>query len=453
MNYEDYILISVDDHIVEPPHMFDGRLPKKYQDKAPKYSLRDDGASIWTYEGHELETFAVNAVVGRPPAEWGFEPQSFDDLRAGCYDVHARVKDMSANGEWASMNFSTFVQFPGTLFALFAHRDPEQATAMIRAYNDWHVDEWCAAYPDRFIPLGLVPVHDPDACVAEIERLAGKGCHAISMMGEPYPFPSYYTDHWNGVFSACQDFDTKICLHLGAGASVHNMVGMIDDSPPLPPPEPFRGGLRWVGIGVNSGGGLPPAIAADLLNSHLFERFPRLKVALSEGGIGWIPYFLEVADHRLKHHGPWTGMDFGGRLPSEIFKEHVFGCFIEDRAGMLCAEDLLNPDMIGWESDYPHSDGIWPDAPEKLSKIFSGLPDDLVHKVTHQNAAKFFGFDPFINRKPDKCTVKALRAEVADWDISIESAFKHRVPGTMVGQFMHAQTADAPPPLTSISQD
>src|SRR5215472_16805963 len=105
MNYEDYILISVDDHIVEPPHMFDRRLPKKYQDKAPKYSLREDGASIWTYEGHELETFAVNAVVGRPPEEWGFEPQSFDDLRAGCYDVHARVKDMSANGELASMNF------------------------------------------------------------------------------------------------------------------------------------------------------------------------------------------------------------------------------------------------------------------------------------------------------------------------------------------------------------
>jgi len=451
VNYEDYILISVDDHIVEPPHMFEGRLPKKYQDKAPKFGEREDGASVWRYEDHELETFAVNAVVGRPPEEWGFEPQSLDEMRPGCYDVHARVKDMSANGELASMNFSTFVHFPGTLFSAFSHRDAEQANAMIRAYNDWHIDEWCGAYPDRFIPLALMPMHDPDAMVEEIERVKNKGCHAISMMGEPYPYPSYYTDHWDRVWSACSDLDVKVCMHLGAGASVINMVGQIDDAPPLPPPEPYRGGLRWAGISVTTGNGLPPAIAADLLNSHLFERFPKLKVALSEGGIGWVPYFLEVADHKLIHHGPWTGMDFGGRLPSEIYKEHVFGCFIEDRAGMLCAEDMLNPDMIGWESDYPHSDGIWPDAPEKLSKVLAGFSDELVNKVTHENAARFFNFEPFAKRTREQCTVKALRAEVADWDVSIQSAFKHRAPGTLVGQFMHQATTAAPPPQTSVS--
>ncbi len=452
MNYEDYILVSIDDHVVEPPHMFDGRLPKKYQDKAPKFMEREDGASVWVYEGHELETFAVNAVVGRPQEEWGFEPQSFDEMRPGCYDVHARVKDMSANGELASQNFSTFVQFPGTLFAVFAHRDADQATAMIKAYNDWHVDEWCGSYPDRFIPLGLVPMHDPDEIVKEIHRLKSKGCNAISMMGEPYPFPSYFTDHWDRVFSACEDVDMKVCMHLGSGASVHNMVGSVDDAPPLPPPEPFRGGLRWIGMSVQQGSGLPIAVASDLLNSRLFERFPKLKVALSEGGIGWMPYFLEQADHRVIHHGPWTGLDFGGRLPSEIFKEHVFGCFIEDRAGVvLAAAGEMNEDMLGWESDYPHSDGIWPDAPEKLTQVFEGIPDALINKVTHENVCRFFDFDPWQHRTKEQSTVKALRAEVADWDISIRSAFKHRDPRTMVGQFMHMETAESAPPQVSIS--
>jgi len=204
-------------------------------------------------------------------------------------------------------------------------------------------------------------------------------------------------------------------------------------------------------MSVQQGSGLPIAVASDLLNSHLFERFPKLKVALSEGGIGWMPYFLEQADHKLIHHGPWTGMDFGGRLPSEIFKEHVFGCFIEDRAGMVCAAaGELNQDMIGWESDYPHSDGIWPDAPEKLAKVFKGIDDALINKVTHENVCAFFDFDPWQHRTKEQSTVRALRAEVADWDITIESGFKPRDPRTMVGQFMHMETTPEAPPQISI---
>jgi predicted TIM-barrel fold metal-dependent hydrolase len=441
MDKNDYVLISVDDHIVEPPDMWDGRLPKKYQDKAPKMITRADGASVWMYEGHEVETFAVNAVAGRPQEEWGFEPQSYDDLRPGCYDVHARVKDMSANGVWASQNFSTFVQFPGTLFAVFAHRDPAQATEMIRAYNDWHLEAWCAEYPDRFIPLCLVPVHDVDAMVREVRRVKEKGCHAVSFMGTPYPFPSLYTDHWDPFFNECSELDVKVCMHLGAGASVLNMVGEVEDAPPLPEPEPVRRGLKFVGISVYEG--MPAAVAADLMNSHLFERFPKLKIALSEGGIGWIPYFLEVADTRVRHHGPWTGLSFGDRKPSEIFLEHVFGCFIEDRAG-INNRDLLNIDMIGWESDYPHSDGLWPDSPEILEPSLRGVPDDIVEKVTHRNAMDFFHFDPFINRTRDQCTVSALRAEVADWDISIESAFVRRPSENAIFKHMHAPKLPAP---------
>jgi predicted TIM-barrel fold metal-dependent hydrolase len=435
LDKDDYVLISVDDHIIEPPDMWDGRLPKKYQDKAPKMVTRADGASVWMYEDREIETFAVNAVAGRPQEEWGFEPQSYDDLRPGCYDVHARVKDMSANGEWASMNFSTFVHFPGTLFSVFAHRDSQQAVEMIRAYNDWHIDGWCAEYPDRFIPLALVPVHDVDAMVAEVRRVKQKGCNAVSFMGHPYPYPSFYTEHWDPFFNECQELDVALCMHLGAGASVINMVGEVADAPPLPEPEPPRRGLKYVGIAVYEG--MPGAVAADLLNSHLFERFPRLKVALSEGGIGWMPYFLEQADVRTRHHGPWTGASFGGRLPSEIFKEHVFGCFIEDRAGVNNRE-LLNIDMIGWESDYPHSDGLWPESPEILEPSLRGCSDEVVDKITHQNAARFFQFDPFSKRTRDDCTVRALRAEVADWDISIESGFKRRSSENATFKLMHS---------------
>jgi predicted TIM-barrel fold metal-dependent hydrolase len=419
----DCILISTDDHIVEPPTVFEGRLPAKYRDRAPRFVTRDDGASVWVYEGHQIETWALNAVAGRPPEEYGCEPQAYEDVRPGCYDVHARVRDMSANGEWAALNFPTFPSFAGSLFSVFAHRDAEQACEMVRAYNDWHLEGWCAEYPDRFIPCCILPFFDIDAMVKELRRLAAKGCHAVSFMGRPYPFPSLFSDFWDPFWAECQELGTVVCMHLFAGASVINMVDEIDDAPPLPAAEEPHAGLGFVGISAVPGS--PPAVAADLLNAHVFERFPGLQVAFSEGGIGWIPYFLEHVDQRLRHHGAWTGMDFGDRLPSEIFKEHVFGCFIEDKVG-IASRQFLNVDMIGWESDYPHSDGNWPNAPELLAESLVGVPADVTRKITHENAARFFQFDPFSRRSREQCTVGALRAEVADWDVTVRSGFKVR---------------------------
>ncbi len=108
--------------------------------------------------------------------------------------------------------------------------------------------------------------------------------------------------------------------------------------------------------------------AADLVWSPVLRKFPDLKVALSEGGIGWIPYFLERVDYNYDHHHVWTGQDFGDRLPSEVFNEHVLTCFIDDKFG-VASRDYLNMDNVTWECDYPHSDSTWPESPEMLGKF------------------------------------------------------------------------------------
>jgi predicted TIM-barrel fold metal-dependent hydrolase len=419
MNVSDLILVSVDDHVVEPPGMFEGRVARRYVDRVPRVVKREDGADVWVYEGAQIETFALNAVVGRPPEEYGVEPQTFGELREGVYDVHSRVKDMSANGELAAINFPTFVGFAGPLFPTFAYRDGDQALAMVRAYNDWHLEEWCWAYPDRFIPMGIMPFWDPELMVAEVTRLAEAGCHAVTFMGDPYPWPALDSEHWDPFWAACQDLETVVCMHLAAGSGNSGLVAAAEADParPVPPARPApKMGLGYVGIAASPGS--PAAVAAELLNGPIFRKFDRLKIALSEGGIGWIPYFLEQADFRLRHHGAWTGMDFGGRLPSEIFNEHVICCFIEDRAGMA-AREFLNMDMVTWECDYPHSDCTWPFAPETAMRCFDGVEEDVVAKVSHLNAMKHFKFDAFARRDPKDCTVGALRAEVAGYDTSI----------------------------------
>ena len=155
MDIDDLILVSVDDHVVEPPDMFEGHLPERYVDLAPQAIRNDAGDDVWLYEGQELPNIGLNAVAGKPPEEYGIEPTSFAEMRSGCYDVDDRVADMDANGILGSMCFPSFPQFCGQLFS--RTEDKDVAMAMVRAYNDWHIDQWCGSHPGRFIPLAIPP--------------------------------------------------------------------------------------------------------------------------------------------------------------------------------------------------------------------------------------------------------------------------------------------------------
>ena len=156
--------------------------------------------------------------------------------------------------------------------------------------------------------------------------------------------------------------------------------------------------------------------AADLLWSRVIRLFPNIRFALSEGSIGWIPYLLERADYVYEHHNRWTGSDFGGRLPSEVFRDHFIACFITDSAGLRML-DLIGPEIVCVETDYPHSDSTWPASPERLTGQLEHLPRETIDAITHGNAIRLFGFDPFVHRAPEDCTVGALRAKAGHVDV------------------------------------
>ena len=173
MRAEDLILVSVDDHVVEPPDLFERHLPAKYRDLAPKVIHKDDGTDVWQFLEFEVPNIGLNAVAGRPPEEYGIDPTSFDEIREGCFDIEKRILDMNANGVLGSLNFPSLPGFAGRLFA--ALDDKEAALALAQAYNDWHIDEWCGTYPGRFIPLAVPTIWDPETLADEIHRVAKKG--------------------------------------------------------------------------------------------------------------------------------------------------------------------------------------------------------------------------------------------------------------------------------------
>ena len=399
MRTEDMILVSVDDHVVEPPDMFDQHLPAKYKEHAPKLITKDDGTDVWFYEDQELPNIGLNAVSGRPREEYGIEPTAFSDMREGCYDIDKRIEDMNANGVLGSMCFPSFPQFCGQLFS--RTEDKRVALAMVQAYNDWHIDQWCGSHPGRFIPLSLPVIWDPQLAAAEIRRVADKGCRAVTFSENPEKlgWPSWHSDHWDPLFQACVDTGTIVCIHIGSSSEL--VMTSIEA------PMNVMISLQPMNL---------VQAAADIVWSRVFLKFPTLKLALSEGGIGWIPYFLERVDYVYENHHLWTGQDLGGRLPSEVFKENFITCFIDDRSGIE-QRDRIGVERITWECDYPHSDSTWPESPEKLAQNLAGLSDADVNAITFENACREFSYDPFAHVPRDQATVGALRAQATDVDV------------------------------------
>jgi predicted TIM-barrel fold metal-dependent hydrolase len=401
---DDLILISVDDHLIEPPDLFADHLDKKYQDRAPKLERNDAGNDVWVFNGIAMETVALNAVAGRPREEYGMEPQSLDEVRPGCYDVHERVKDMDAGGVLASMNFPSFPTFTARVFET---EDLDLSKALVRAYNDWHIDAWCGAYPARFIPMAVPMMWDPEECAAEVRRCAAKGCHSLSFTENPAALgrPSFHDEHWDPLWQACVDTGTVVSIHLGSSGKLSIPAA---DSPP-----DVMITLQPMNI---------QSAAADLLWSRVIKQYPALRIALSEGGTGWIPYFLDRVDRTYEMHRAWTQQDFGGRLPSEVFREHFLTCFISDPIGVEM-RDHIGVDNMCWEADYPHSDSMWPTAPEELHAVFAAnaVPDDEIRKMSHENAMRWYSFDPFQHIKKEDATVAALRRSAAGHDVSVTS--------------------------------
>jgi predicted TIM-barrel fold metal-dependent hydrolase len=373
MNPDDVILISVDDHIAEPANMFENHVPAKYKDRAPHVVTEEDGREQWYYGDLKGRNLGLNAVAGKPREMFNVDVLRYDEMRPGCYDVDERVRDMNAGGQLAGLNFPNWTGFSGQV--LNQGPDAEVNLVMIKAYNDWHVDEWCGAHPGRFIPCGILPLFDVEEAAAELRRLAGKGCHAVTYSENPEALglPSIHTDYWDPLFAAAVDVGTVLCCHLGSSSR----SAMLSADAPVSTRLTMSSTMSMWTVG-------------ELMWADFWNRFPDLKISITEGDVGWIPYFLWRAEHVHARQSGWTKHEFpNGGGPSDVFKRHMVCCFISDPIGVELL-DHLNEDMVCWESDYPHSDTL--------------------------NAMRLFQFDPFSSRSREQCTAAALRAESPDVD-------------------------------------
>jgi len=390
-------IISVDDHVVEPAGVWQDRLPSKYLDIGPRvvretlgemtfiggkfsYVAGGDGPMCdwWWYEDLRWPQTRLSAAVGFDRDEVKITAITYDEMRPGCYEPKARLEDMDVNHVEASLSFPTFPRFCGQTF--MEAKDRDLADLCVKAYNDWMFDEWCGDSGGRLIPLPIIQLWDAKLAAAEVRRNAARGVHAVAFTEIP-PFlglPSVHDadGYWDPFFAACAETDTVVCMHIGSSSK------MPSTSPDAPP------GVGSTLTYMNAAMSL-----TDYLMSGLFERFPNLKVAYSEGQIGWIPYILERADAVWDQNRAWAGVaDKVKRPPSEYYREHVFGCFFDDAHG-LDSLDVIGVETVTFETDYPHSDSTWPDTLQVAKRLMADLDQDTVNKIVRENAIRMLSLD------------------------------------------------------------
>jgi predicted TIM-barrel fold metal-dependent hydrolase len=366
-----YTVISVDDHLIEPADTFTGRLPKKFEGIGPRIERGENGTDWWVFEDERIPLLAADAIQSWAPGEGYLGPITYEELRPAVYKVADRVRDMDISGVYASLNFpSAPFGFAGQRFMRM--KDPELGLASMRAFNDWVFEEWYSPFPDRIIPSQVTWLHDPKLAAAEIERNAARGFKAVSFSENPEKLglPSIYKPHWDPFLRACEETETVINLHVGSSSET------------LVPSSDSAGAVLGILFPVNGF-----SAATDWLFARVPLRFPNIKIALSEGGIGWVAMLLDRLSYIMQRTKTFEG--FEDESPLEVFRRAFwFTTFSDPRS--LALRHEIGIDRIMVETDYPHSDSTWPDTQELLAKQLDGVPRDEADKLTYLNAAALY---------------------------------------------------------------
>jgi predicted TIM-barrel fold metal-dependent hydrolase len=400
-------IISVDDHVVEPPHVWQTWLPEKWRERGPRverkkwgpfvhkpgarYENREDPDGLWgdawyldgklIYVQKRFVAIPLDATPGGDlskfdPTKMVMTAVTYDEMRPGCYERDARVKDMELNWTDGSLPFPTFPRFCGQTF--YETPDRDLGLACIKAYNDWMVEEWCEPSGGVNIPLCLMPLWDVELAAAEIRRNADRGVRAFCFSEMPHhlKLPTIHSGGWDPVFQVCNDTGVTLCMHIGSSST----------NPSASPDAP-------AGVGGTLAFNNSMASLADWLFSGKLIEFPKLKLAYSEGQIGWIPYALERADTVWDKHDAWQNSKaLIPEPPSTYYYGRIFGCFTADHHGLHSLAEV-GEDNICFETDYPHTDTTWPNSREYIEKMLADFDDDVAYKVLRGNAIRMLELD------------------------------------------------------------
>jgi predicted TIM-barrel fold metal-dependent hydrolase len=370
-----YGLISVDDHVQEPPTLWTERLSKqKWGDRIPHLEEAPDGSQHWVVDGQVLLDGRI-ATVAATMADRNSEPTRWEQVPAAAYSPEERLKAMDADGVDYSVLYPTVAGHAGQAFGRIT--DPELELACVQAYNDWLIDEW-AAKSDRFIPQCIVPLWPAEAAVAEMRRAVGRGHKGIIYPGIPMHLrevPHINGPEYDPIWSACEELNVPLCLHAGSSPRLQYAA---------------REGLSPALAGALDAA-TRPVSSVYLITHFSFSKtlieHPKLRVVMGESALSWGMLYMEWADHQFEHDGlPREGYEM---KPSEMFKRQCFFTSWFDQVAPYA--DFYGYDKVLWATNYPLATSTWPRTRDTVARCLEGVSEANREKVLVENAAALYG--------------------------------------------------------------
>lgn len=368
-----YGVISVDDHVQEPPDLWTSRLGSQFGDRAPHLEPVDDSSERWVVDGQVLLDGYV-ARTGAFMADRNAEPSRWDEVPSAAYLPAERLQAMDTAGVDYSVLYPTVAGLAGEAFGRL--EDPELEVACVRTYNDWLLEEW-AGTSERFIPQCVVPIWPPEATVAEIRRAVGRGHRGVVFPSVPMDLrevPHIAEPDYDPIWAVCEELDVPLCLHAGASPTLQY---------PTPP-----------GLSAMRAGALDavtkPVSSVYVLNLFLFSRIlmrhPNLKIVMAESALSWGMLDLEWSDHQFEHDElPGEGYDI---TPSQMFHRQCYLNAWYDEIAPF--QKYVGADRILWSTNVPQATSTWPRTQETIDRCFKGVTDDVRERILWQNAADLY---------------------------------------------------------------
>jgi predicted TIM-barrel fold metal-dependent hydrolase len=368
------LILSSDSHVFEPPDLWTTRIDRAFRARAPRIERVDGSDEIVVERDQVLSGIGLisNAGARFEAPETISGRGRFEDVPRGGYDPHQHLADMRLDGVAGE------VLYPSQGLFYFRVTDGALMSAIFRAYNDW-LAEFCATDPARLKGIAMINLDDVGDGIAELERAATLGLAGAMISELPIDERRYDQPEYERFWAAAESLGLPLSLHTAT-----RRQGKIRGSGPKTLRDASSRATKAFG---------PATSICDMIFSGVFERYPRLTVAVVEFELSWAPPLMDSMDYTYRERHEEAIYRFrGGLRPSDFFHRNVVLSFQEDALGIRL-RDVIGIDNLMWGSDYPHSESTFPRSREILANLLAGVPADEQTKIVGGNTARVYRFD------------------------------------------------------------
>ncbi|HEY2105794.1 MAG TPA: amidohydrolase family protein, partial [Candidatus Binataceae bacterium] len=264
--------------------------------------------------------------------------------------------------------------------SLFGLGDAELQQACFRVYNNW-LAEFCSHDRRRLHGVALISLADIEAGTNELQRCARAGLKGGMIYGSAPAQQPYLSRDYDRLWAAAQDLEMPLSLHVFTRGNRGPQPAV--EGPRVSEYMNFsRAYVRGIHEVQDS--------LADIIQSGVLERFPRLSIVSAENDTGWLAHFMYRLDHVFEKFGSFSREPQPLTMkPSEYVRRQLWATFQDDPIGPALYQ-FFGQNNFMWASDFPHTDSTWPHSRQVIETSFQGVPETITGKIVFDNANKLY---------------------------------------------------------------